>query len=138
MRKKPHPRARSGTALKLVLLALGLILLLVGAKYAALLVLGDTQNATVNYAVRRYGASRGTVYTVHYSFVVRGRGAYRGDASTGASSPPAGHLTIRYLSFYPSINHPGTKGLLAFYSLLSLLPGVLLVWCTAVALRRGP
>ncbi len=125
-----------GSVLRLALVCLGLFLSAWGASYLALAALGSERTGHIDYSVRRYGASRGTVYTVYYQFEVPGRGEYRGSASTGASRSPSGRLNVRYLSCWPSINHPGSTGLLLFYSVALLVPGALLAGASARSLGR--
>ena len=131
-----HPRQTRRLLLNLGLVCLGFLLLAWGASYLALAALGQERTGVIDYSVRRYGASRGTVYTVYYQFQVPGQGEYHGSASTGAGHPPAGRLSIRYLSFWPGINHPGSTGLLLFYSAAFLVPGVLLAGFNARSLGR--
>lgn len=134
MRKQGH----SGFALKIYLLLIGAGLMAWGGQYAALALLGQSGRAVIEYSVRQYGASRGTFYTVHYAFDVPHQGRYRGTASARSDHPPAGLLWIRYLGFRPGINHPGGNALLTFYSALLLLPGALLAFGSARALKRRP
>jgi hypothetical protein len=58
--------------LSLLIVATGLLFW--GARYAALLLLGQPRQAVIQYSVRQYGASRGTFYNVHYIFDVPGEG----------------------------------------------------------------
>jgi len=125
-----------GSVFRLAFLCLGLFLAAWGASYLALAALGSERTGYIDYSVRRYGASRGTVYTVYYRFEVPGRGEYRGSASTGASRSPSGRLNIRYLGFWPSINHPGNTGQLFFYSVALLGPGALVAGVSARSLGR--
>jgi hypothetical protein len=124
--------ARTTKRPSLLLMLLGVGLVAWGAQFFALMAAGQWTRAPIEYSVRLYGGSRGVAYRVHYSFDVPGGGAYKGSATTGASRPPAGLLRVRYLESWPAVNHPGTNGLLTFYSLVFLIPGAILM---AVQLR---
>jgi hypothetical protein len=120
------------------LVAIGIALLIWGGQYVSLLLWGQWQKGVINYSVRQFGSARGgTVYKVHYAFQVPGQsGSYRGTASTGRNNPPAGRVPIRYLRFWPDINHPGTNSLLIFYSIISMFPGLLLAWFSLRTLKK--
>lgn len=128
--------AMKGTFFRVGLFCLGLLLSAWGASYLALATVGRERTGLIDLSVRRYGASRGTIYTVYYWFQVPGQGERQGSASTAVSHPPAGRLRVRYLSFWPGINHPGSTGLLLFYSFVLLAPGTLLAGFNARALGR--
>lgn len=121
----------------LVPVLIGLALLAWGAQYLLMLAGGRHATAVIDFSARQYGASRGVVRSVYYAFAVPGEGAYRGSAYAAGEQAPVGHISVRYLPCCPAINHPGSKGLLLFYGLLGMLPGLMLVWIPArLYLRR--
>jgi hypothetical protein len=135
--QKPNSHPSRGMPLKVGLLCLGLVLLTWGGSFLALVILGQQQTGSIDYSVRRYGASRGAIYAVHYTFRVPGKGLYSGSASTGANYAPAGRLRIRYLGFWPGISHPGSDALLLFYAAVFLLPGTMLAGLSARTLHSA-
>lgn len=116
---------------RIVLLCLGTLLLAWGAAYLALAVFGEWQTGTIDSSLRRYGASRGSFYSVRYRFDVPGRGSYRGSALAATDHPLVGELEVRYLEPWPEINHPGSDGMLLLYAAIWILPGALLVGLNA-------
>jgi hypothetical protein len=122
------PPARLRLLTKAGTILLAGTLLFFGTEYLLLLLLGQTGSGHITNAVRRHGASRGELYTVYYEFTPPGGATREGSATTGASAPPRGSLKVRYLPLFPSVHHPGSPGLLAFYAFLCLVPGTLLFW----------
>jgi hypothetical protein len=106
---------------------LGFVLLLCSARYGALLLLGRPEQAIIEYSVRKYGASRGTSYRVHYVFQSHEKLSYKGTVTVRRDYPPAGTIRVHYLPFWPALNFAGGIGAMKFYGLLTAVPGLLMM-----------
>jgi hypothetical protein len=112
---------------EIALIACGIFLLLWSAKYAALMLFGVKDTATIEYSVRKYGASRGTSFRVHYRFVLPDGGTRDGTTSMRSDTAPTGTLRVRYLRFFPQLNCAGGTGAMQFFAVVTAVPGVVLL-----------
>jgi hypothetical protein len=117
-----------------LLLILGVFFLCSTLARATLMLMGDSTRGRVQYSVRAYGMSRGSIYRVHYSFEAEGR-PWDGVAQTVSADAPAGPLAIRYLPWLPQLNGPNSQGYLAVGLLARLLAATLLSAAALTLLR---
>lgn len=118
-----------------VFLLAGAALVLNGLQYLALLA-GSIGPGRVEYSLPNSGA-RYDSWDIHYVFRA-GPGEIKGSATGAGSMARGAPLEVRYLKFWPAINHPGSGGMLVLYGLLSSLPGAIFLYFAQRSLRRRP
>lgn len=117
-----------------LLLTLGAFFACSAAARITLMVAGRTARGHVQYSVRAYGLSRGSIYRVHYAFEIEGR-PWTGSSETAATAAPMGYVYVRYLAWLPQINGPANLGYLSLGLVARLLATGLLSGAALVLLR---
>lgn len=117
-----------------LLLTLGVFFTCSAVARTALMVVGDSTRGRVQYSVRAYGLSRGSIYRVHYSFEAEGR-PWNGTSETASESAPMGPMYVRYLSWLPQVNGPDSLGYLSVGLIARLLAASLLSGAALALLR---
>jgi len=116
-------RKQPGLFLPFVLLGGGLFLVLCGAEYLLLGLVGTPDTAIVTQAAENTHRRGGTSYTAYYEFTT-GDGAQYSGSESGFTHKP-GSVRIRYLPGYPAINRvEATTPATILMTSLYLLPGL--------------